>query len=236
MQARSLQCDILHLRFVLSVGERMRLLVVDDDAHVRRGLDDVLTPTKQVSIVGSCATAAEALDAVARGLEFEVGLIDLHLPDKPGTELMRLLQRSRPQSVLLAFTQFDDAESVFGALECGASGYLLKTTSPPRLLRALSEARDGGAPMTPAIARKVVESFRQRRRRSAPSALSEREGEVLKQLALGHSYADTGAALGIGLGTVQTHVKNIYRKLEVNSREEAADWAASHGLLDRPKD
>lgn len=210
----------------------MRLLVVDDDAHVRRGLSDVLTPTKQVSIVGSCATATEALDAVARGLEFEVALIDLQLPDRPGTELLRLLQRSRPQSVLLAFTQFDDAESVFTALENGATGYLLKTTSPPRLLRALTEARDGGAPMTPSIARKVVESFRQRRRRSAPSALSEREADVLKLLAVGKSYSDTGIELGIGLGTVQTHVKNIYRKLEVNSREEAADWASAHGLLD----
>ena len=210
----------------------MRLLVVDDDAHVRRGLSDVLTPTKQVSIVGSCATATEALDAVARGLEFEVALIDLQLPDRPGTELLRLLQRSRPQSVLLAFTQFDDAESVFTALENGATGYLLKTTSPPRLLRALTEARDGGAPMTPSIARKVVESFRQRRRRSAPSALSEREADVLKLLAVGKGYSDTGIELGIGLGTVQTHVKNIYRKLEVNSREEAADWASAHGLLD----
>lgn len=213
----------------------MRLLVVDDDAHVRRGLSDVLTPTRQVSIVGSCATATEALDAVARGLEFEVALIDLQLPDRPGTELLRLLQRSRPQSVLLAFTQFDDAESVFTALENGASGYLLKTTSPPRLLRALTEARDGGAPMTPSIARKVVESFRQRRRRSAPSTLSERESDVLKLLAVGRSYADTASELSIGLGTVQTHVKNIYRKLEVNSREEAADWAAAHGLLETPR-
>lgn len=109
----------------------MRLLVVDDDAQVRRGLSDVLNPTKQVSIVGSCATAAEAIDAVERGLEFEVALIDLHLPDRPGNELLRLLQRSRPQAVLLAFTQFDDPESIFTALESGATGYLLKTTSPP---------------------------------------------------------------------------------------------------------
>lgn len=213
----------------------MRLLLVDDDAHVRRGVSDVLAPTKQVFIVGSCGTAGEALDAVQRGLEFEVALIDLQLPDRPGTELLRLLQRSRPQAVLLAFTQFDDAESVFAALENGATGYLLKTTSPPRLLRALVEARDGGAPMTPSIARKVVESFRQRRRRPVAFALSDREADVLKLLALGHSYADTGTQLGIGLGTVQTHVKNIYRKLEVNSREEAADWAAAHGLLEVPR-
>ncbi|MBL8921029.1 MAG: response regulator transcription factor [Myxococcaceae bacterium] len=210
----------------------MRLLVVDDDAQVRRGLSEVLGPTKQVSIVGSCGSAAEALEAVARGLEFEVALIDLHLPDRPGNEVLRSLARSRPQAVLLAFTQFDDAESIFAALESGASGYLLKTTSPPRLLRALGEARDGGAPMTPSVARKVVESFRQRKRRPVPFALSERESDVLRELAMGRSYADTGAKLGIGLGTVQTHVKNIYRKLEVNSREEAADWAATHGLLD----
>ncbi|MBE2250914.1 MAG: response regulator transcription factor [Myxococcus sp.] len=201
---------------------------------MRRGLSDVLLPTKQVSVVGSCATAGEALDAVSRGLEFEVALIDLHLPDRPGVELLRLLQRSRPQSVLLAFTQFDDPESIFGALESGATGYLLKTTSPPRLLRALTEARDGGAPMTPSIARKVVESFRQRRRKTAPTALSEREADVLKKLAVGQSYAETAAELGIGLGTVQTHVKNIYRKLEVNSREEAADWASAHGLIETP--
>lgn len=210
----------------------MRLLVVDDDAQVRRGLSDVLGPTRQVSIVGSCASAAEALDAVARGLEFEVALVDLHLPDRSGNEVLRSLSRTRPQAVLLAFTQFDDAESIFSALENGASGYLLKTTSPPRLLRALTEARDGGAPMTPSVARKVVESFRQRKRRSTPFALSDREADVLKQLAMGLSYADTASSLGIGLGTVQTHVKNIYRKLEVNSREEAADWAAANGLLD----
>lgn len=210
----------------------MRLLVVDDDGQVRRGLTDVLSATKQVSIVGSCASAGEALEAVARGLEFEVALIDLHLPDGSGTDVLRSLSRSRPQAVLLAFTQFDDAESIFTALESGASGYLLKTTSPPRLLRALVEARDGGAPMTPSVARKVVESFRQRKRRPAPFALSERESDVLKELAMGLSYADTASKLGIGLGTVQTHVKNIYRKLEVNSREEAADWAAANGLLD----
>lgn len=210
----------------------MRLLVVDDDPQVRRGLADVLTPTKQVSIVGSCGSASEALDAVARGLEFEVALIDLNLPDRSGNEVLRSLQRSRPQAVLLAFTQFDDPESIFSALESGATGYLLKTTSPPRLLRALTEAQDGGAPMTPSIARKVVESFRQRKRRPVPFALSEREADVLKLLAVGLSYSETAQKLGIGLGTVQTHVKNIYRKLEVNSREEAADWAAANGLLD----
>jgi DNA-binding NarL/FixJ family response regulator len=217
---------------LMSQRSIVRILVVEDDPRVRQGLlGAVPWGSAGMSVVGSCESVGEALALVERGLEFEVGLIDLGLPDRPGTELMSALSRLQPEACLLALTSFDDAESIFGALKAGARGYLLKDTPPEQLVRAVREAAEGGAPMTPAVARKVVESFS----RPPPSAecadLTPREREVLELLTRGLVYAGVAEQLGMGLGTVQTYVKSLYRKLQVRSKAEATAVALRRGLV-----
>ncbi|MFN7132800.1 MAG: response regulator transcription factor, partial [Myxococcales bacterium] len=138
----------------------IRVLNVDDNGDVRRGVARVLSaPGTGFSVVGSCETAEEALKLLDAGLQFELALLDLGLPGRSGHDVIRAVRRSRPRAVALAFTVFDDAPSIFEALRAGASGYLLKDTPPDRLLAAMKEALNGGAPMSPAVARMVVESF-----------------------------------------------------------------------------
>ena len=209
----------------------IRLLHVEDDPAIRRGLTSLLRGAPGMSLVASCGTCAESMSILAGGLDFEVALVDLGLPDGSGVEVIREVRRVRPLACALAFTVFDDATSVFESLKAGACGYLLKDTPPDQLLRAIEEAVAGGAPMTPSIARMVVQSFSTRRASESGDRLTARETEVLQGLSRGESYAGIAAALGVELSTVQGYVKAIYRKLEVNSKAEATAVALSRGLV-----
>ncbi len=212
------------------MAPRVRLLLVEDDLQLLDTLPGLLHhAAPQLSVVECCSTAADALAASARGLEFEVALVDLSLPDLDGATLIAQLAQARPEVTFIAWTKLDTPGVVFSALEAGASGYLLKTTAPGRLARAIEEVLEGGAPMSPSIARLVVDSFGAR---PAPPSrrLTSREEEVLKLLAGGAAYAEVARKLDIALGTVQTHVKNIYRKLKVSTRAGARRFARQAGL------
>jgi DNA-binding NarL/FixJ family response regulator len=209
------------------------LLIVEDDGDLRQSLARALGRAPQeVRVAAAVGSAAAARRALAGGLPVDVALVDLGLPDEPGSEVVAHLRRARPDAVAVAFTVHDDPPTVIGALRAGARGYLLKSASPAQLLAALRDARAGGAPMTPSIARLVVEEIARTPPRPEPDgALTERERQVLALLGRGHTYADAAHALGIGLGTLQTYVKAIYGKLEVASKAEAAVVAARRGLL-----
>lgn len=210
----------------------LKVLIVEDDDDLRDDLAAILRGGGLVVVgaVGSCHAAERWL---AEGYVADVGLVDLGLPDGSGCELIRTARLASPRTAWVAFTVFDAAETVFAALAAGAVGYLLKSTAADKLCHALVEAADGGAPMTASIARLVVERLRAPAPVSAAddlAALSARETEVLQLLAKGISYAETGRLLGIGLGTVQSHVKTIYRKLDVSSKAEATALAVRAGL------
>jgi DNA-binding NarL/FixJ family response regulator len=158
---------------------------------------------------------------VERGLEFEVGLIDLGLPDIAGEELIQELGRRCPGVPLVAFTVRADDAALFGALRAGAAGYLLKDASTAELEAALALASGGGSPLSPGISRRVVSSFQPSRALQSSFGLSPREADVLDVLGSGASYRQVGRELGISEGTVQTYVKKIYEKLGVHSKAEA---------------
>jgi DNA-binding NarL/FixJ family response regulator len=204
---------------------------VEDRPEVLHGVKRALSGDPRCSLVSACATLREAIDAVRRNVVAEVALLDLGLPDGSGLTLLPVLKDALPDCKAVIWTQFDDDESLFEALKLGAAGYLLKSTPGAELVLALLEASGGGAPMTPAIARRVLASFRS----DAPpsdrvATLSERERLVLRQLSHGYSYAEIAEQLGVSLATVQTFIRRIYTKLDVHSKAEATRLAARSGL------
>ena len=209
------------------------VLIVDDSRSVRTSLTRLVSWSsgEGLGLAGAFATGGEAMAYVAAGGAFDVALVDLGLPDVPGTRVLSELRRLRPGACLVAFTVEDDPVAILAAIRAGARGYLLKGTPPDRLLAAIREAAVGGAPLTPRIARTVLDALGT----VAPAApledLTPREAEVLERLARGETYAEVARRLGIGLGTVQSHVKSIYKKLEVGSKTEAAAVALSRGLV-----
>lgn len=206
------------------------LLVEDDEdfgADVRSLLSLPGSPVSVPYVAGSCA---EARAWLAQGHSPDVGLVDLGLPDGSGVRLIAEGRRLSPHTAWVAFTVFDDAPTVFSALEAGATGYLLKSTSPAKLRDALLDAASGGSPMSSAVARLVVDRVAGRPvHDEGVDALAPRELEVLSLLARGVSYAEAARLLGIGHGTVQTYVKAIYRKLHVSTKAEAAAIAVRAG-------
>lgn len=207
----------------------LRVFLLEDERWVREAVTAVIQGSDELQLAATCRSVAEAERALAGGVAFDVGLIDLGLPDGSGLQVLPQLRAANPEAGLVAFTVFDEPETVFGALRAGARGYLLKSTPLSELPRALCEVAQGGAPMSPAVARLVVDSFAAPGPPTRP-ALSPRERDVLRLLALGHTYADVGRALDIGLGTVQSHVKTLYEKLHVASKAEAAVAALKLGL------
>ncbi len=210
----------------------LRLLIIEDEPVIRAGLMNLCAPKSgELTVVGAVASVLAAKQAIARGLAFELALVDLGLPDGSGVELISLLRDERPQVISLVFTQFDDAASVFSALKAGACGYLLKDTAPERIVAALLEAATGGSPMSPAVARMVIQSFSRPPEGAQDYALTPREKEVLQCLVDGLSYPQIASALCVGLGTIQNYIKTIYRKLHVSTKAEAAAIAVKSGLV-----
>lgn len=194
------------------------LLLVEDDARFARSVCRVLE--SQGWQTTHVATAAEALETTAT---FTLAVVDLGLPDRSGIELIGALAERGLRA--LAFTVFDDKAQVEGAIRAGAVGYLLKGEPLERVLVQLEECMDGGTPVSSRVARHLFEALRPQ----VPQlTLTGRENEVLGCLTRGDSYQRCADELGIGIGTVQTHVKNLYRKLDVSSRSEAIAWALKH--------
>ncbi len=217
----------------------IRVLVVEDQRDTRERIVRTLRQHAAELTVEAASSAEAALDLVSRSA-FDCALIDLGLPGMTGLELVATLVDERPATVPIVLTTFDDEPTVFAALRAGARGYLLKNVQAMSLYAAIREATRGGAPMTPRIARIVLDAWKnsaepaRAARSSAPggavATLSERERSVLAELARGRTYAEVGAALGIGLGTVQGYVKTIYGKLRISSKAEAAALATKLGL------
>jgi DNA-binding NarL/FixJ family response regulator len=214
----------------------VRVLIVEDERWVRESLEHALASNDGgLCHAGTAANATEALSLVEAGLVFDVALVDLGLPDLPGAELIARLRALRPGAIAVVFTVYDDAPHLLSALRAGAQGYLLKSSSVEKVLTGLREAAQGGAPMTPSIARMVINALREQVPGTASpddgARLTPREKEVLVLLAKGQTYAAVSSALSIGLGTVQGHVKRIYEKLSVDSKAEAATAAQRMGLI-----
>lgn len=205
--------------------------IVEDQAAIREGLAALIADADGFSCVGAWGTMEDALAAVERAAP-SVMLVDLGLPGMCGTAGIRRLKQSRPAMPTIVFSVYGDDERIFEALCAGACGYLLKQTPAPRILAGLEEALSGGAPMSPEIARQVVNLFtRFRPPESAESSLTPHETRVLSLLVEGHTLQATAERLGVTRPTIAFHVRHIYEKLQVHSRSEAVAKALRDGLV-----
>ncbi len=207
----------------------MRLAIVEDDPLLLSNLKLLLGGEPGMTIVGAFSTAEEALAKIEKSPP-EVMLVDLGLPGMPGTQLIREAKARIPDVEIMAYTVFENRENVFSALKSGASGYILKGCTPKELIESLFILERGGAPMSPKIARAVIQEF-QSEATQEQYLLTNREKEILKNLENGLAYKEIAALLGISPHTVHTHIKKIYEKLHVKSRQEAFLKARKKGII-----
>lgn len=209
----------------------VRVAVIEDQRDVREGLGALIQGTHGFTCASIFRTMDEALDRIDPGA-VDVVLTDLRLPGLSGIEGIRVLHERFPDLPILALTVYDDDDRIFEALCAGASGYLLKNTPPARLLESLREAIEGGAPMSPEVARRVIRLFRSFRPPDrAAYRLTPQESDLLKLLVDGHHYKTAADAMGISINTIGFHLKNIYTKLQVHSKAEAVAKAIREGLV-----
>lgn len=217
-------------RVSIMQGSEITLAIVEDDPAVRESLS-ILLRSSGIAVVGEFPTGEALLEAMQKTkLRPQIVLLDLELPGMHGVDLLKVLRKGAEPPEVVVLTVFDDRESLFSALQAGASGYILKDTPNDALCRAIEEVAAGGAPMSPAIARRVLQAFKSADDDLEP--LSRRESEVLQTLVKGYTYEEIGAQLFISAGTVQAHLKKVYRKLGVNSRSAAVAKALRNRLVD----
>jgi DNA-binding NarL/FixJ family response regulator len=205
--------------------------IVEDLREVREWLVVLVDGTAGFRCSGSYRTMEAALARIGDNLP-DVVVTDIGLPGMSGTDGIRILRERYPELPILALTVFDDDKEIFRALCAGACGYLLKNTPPARLLESVREVVDGGAPMSPQIARRVITLFRDvAPPEQADCRLTPQEKELLRLLVEGHHYKTAADAMGITFHTVAFHVRNIYAKLEVHSKSEAVARALRDRLV-----
>jgi DNA-binding NarL/FixJ family response regulator len=195
--------------------------VVEDDVSIREALVTWLRKADGFTLVGEFPDAESAMASFPT-LKPNVALVDVNLPGQSGIQCVRTLKPLLPQTQFVMLTIYEDATHIFDALTAGATGYLLKDTPRQALIDALIEVHSGGSPMTSNIARKVVQAFQQSEPGSkSVDRLSKRENEVLSLLAQGYLYKEIASAIGTSGSTVNSYIRRIYEKLQVQSRGQA---------------
>ena len=199
----------------------IKVAIVDDDEGIRSSLSALIKRAPGYKLVGEFANGETALKEIPALLP-DVVLMDINLPGMKGYECVRHLKAAHPAIQFLMLTVYEDSDSLFNSLRAGASGYLLKRTASARLLEAIRDVNEGGSPMTPQLARRVVQFFSKPAGDSAPLArLTNSEREFLDQLANGYAYKEIADRMGISIDTVRSYVRTVYEKLHVHSRTEA---------------
>jgi DNA-binding NarL/FixJ family response regulator len=200
----------------------IKVAIVEDNQTVREGFATLIDRTPGLQCVCTCATVAEALRKIPLAAP-EVVLMDIQLPDATGVECTAKLKERLPAVQIVILTVYEDSERIFQALRAGACGYLLKRAQPERVLAAIREAHEGGVPMTPEIARKVIGQFRgQTTTATEVEQLTPRERDVLELVMHGLANKAIAERLGVTVAAVKWHLQHIYEKLHVHSRTEAA--------------
>lgn len=210
----------------------IQVAIFEDNNLLRRSLEQLIDATPGIICTGSFADANRLL----RNMESakpDVVVMDINLPGISGIEAVQIIREKFPQVRIMMQTVFDDSDKVFAAICAGASGYILKKTSPPKIIEAISDTYHGGSPMTPSIAGKVLDMLRSQGIGTKQEfiRLSEREKEILALLVKGKSYKAIASSCFISLDTVSTHVKHIYEKLHVHSKSEAVAKAIKQKLI-----
>ncbi len=205
--------------------------VIEDQAELREGLAFLIGNTEGYRCSHRYGSIEEALTRIQVDPP-QLSLVDIGLPGISGIEGVCVLKERLPDLVTLMLTVYKDDERIFRAICAGARGYLLKTTPPARLLESIREAMDGGAPMSPEVARRVIEVFREYRPPDrSPHHLAPQEHRLLELLGEGHHYKTAAARMEISLHTVKFYMRNIYEKLQVHSKSEAVARGLRLGLI-----
>lgn len=208
-----------------------RISIIEDERELRDGLSSLINFTSEFVCsekFGSVETALARID----DKNTDLVLTDLGLPRMDGIDGIKAIKTQFPQMPILVLTVQDENEKIFQALCAGANGYLLKNTPPTQIIEALSQVMEGGAPMSPEVARRVVELFRKfAPPESADYRLTEQEKAILKLLVDGHHYKTAAHQLGISVHTVSFHLRNIYAKLHVHPKSEAVAKAVKENLV-----
>ena len=222
-------------------AQPLRVLLVDDDAHMRRVVSQELLTDPRIHLVGQGASLREGKRLIALH-EFDVMLVDLNLGDGTGFQLIEYMKSMRPVAEAVVVSAMEDEEHAIHAFELGATGYLIKNSWFGSFPQAVLQVVNGGASITPNLARRLMKRLAGSPRaagvpahasRGAASGekLSDREREILRLVATGHTSCEIGKRLGISDQTVNTHIKNMYRKLQVRTRAQAVNLASMRGLL-----
>jgi DNA-binding NarL/FixJ family response regulator len=212
--------------------ETIKVAIIEDRREIRDGLAMLINGTQGFKCTGAYRSMEDALPRIGTDLP-DVALCDIGLPGMSGIEGMRILKEKFPALLLLMLTIYDDDERIFDALCAGACGYLLKKTPPAKLLEGLREAVDGGSPMSPEVARRVIALFRDiRPPERADYELTPHETRLLKLLVEGHNYKTAALELNVSINTISFHMRHIYEKLQVHSKSEAVAKALRDRLVD----
>ena len=213
----------------------IRIAIVEDDLSFRKLLVSTLQADPDHAVVAEFSEGGAAVRAMS-DLAPDMVLVDLGLPDMSGIEVIRQLKASHPECDILVVTTFGDERTITSALEAGANGYLLKGTTLEELRRDIQHLRTGGSPLSPMVARQLLNKLQSKAADSAPQVpggtkLTRREHDILQMIAKGFSYAETSQLCGVASATVHSHLKSIYRKLEVHSKTEAVYEARRRSLI-----
>jgi len=206
--------------------KEISVCIVDDNNELRHALEEIVSMAPGFKCTGSMSNASEAMVKIPI-IQPDVVLMDINLGDgESGIDCVRELKPKMPLTNFMMCTVYEEDEKIFQALSAGASGYILKKTTPVKMLEAIKDLNEGGAPMSSQIARKVVFAFRDRpavTQNKETSLLSPREKEILKHLARGLMYKEIAALLNISSETIRKHVYHIYQKMHVGNRIEAVN-------------
>jgi two-component system response regulator NreC len=208
-----------------------RVLIVDDHAVVRSGLKLVLEAEEDIEAVGEAGSARDAIFE-ARSKKPDVILLDVVMPDRSGIEIIPTLLKENPEGRILVLSMQDDPRYLREAFAAGASGYVLKEAADAEVVAAVREVAGGGRYVHPELGARLVAAESEERRRAEEDPLSERESEVLRLLALGHTNQEIAKQLFISVRTAETHRAHIMQKLRLSSRAELVRYALDRGLLE----
>ena len=209
----------------------IKTAVVEDVRDIREGLTTLINFTDGYECTGSYRSMEDAISRI-RGNVPDVLLSDIGLPGMNGIEGIKILKEQYPQMTVLMLTVYDDDERIFDALCAGASGYLLKRTTPAKILENIREAVSGGAPMSPEVAARVIKLFREvRPPERVDYDLTPHETRLLKLLVQGHNYTTAAEELRVSYNTIKFHMRHIYEKLQVHSKSEAVSKALQNRIV-----
>jgi DNA-binding NarL/FixJ family response regulator len=210
----------------------IKVALFEDNKKLRESLEQLINSSKAMACTGAFADADKLIHKMQKANP-DVVMMDINMPGTSGIEAVMMISENFPDVRILMQTVFDENDKIFAAICAGASGYMLKKTTPQKMLEAIQETYDGGAPMTPSVAVKVLQMFRLHSgiKQNEFIDLSEREKEILGLLVKGKSYKNIASSCFISIDTVSTHIRHIYEKLHVHSKSEAVAKAIFQKLI-----